>query len=197
MFWVPVAMICAIVWCVKAVVDRGTNTRSQVDVIQEYAAREKFIKDHEADIDLICDIKDWIMTHKQSDYVALIQGFMGDDDENWEWFTLKRFLNLILLAQKGKLTSLPERAPWIDYKPGRPRPYTLWEMTERFFLRLEDELRKNGVYVTAVASYGHGKYLPVREWVEKHGYAYCVDFTTDFTWKETALSNWIGNVEAP
>ena len=198
MFWIPVAMICAIVWLLKVLAEKSENSGAEKrDKMQEQFDRMKFKNEHTPDIDLIYDIKDWMMTHNHEDYVDLVKEFMNDRDDNWKYFARKsEYLELILLAQRGKTKMLYVKPPFIVYKPGDPRPYVLWEMAERFFLRLEEVLREKGVNVTAVGRYA-GFYRPVREWVERYGYAKYMNDDTIFSWKEITSPESMGRIDVP
>ena len=68
-------------------------------------------------------------------------------------------------------------------------PWLSYEMTEKFLLRIEEELKKHGVEARLVANYGNSLhnfvYYPVRDYVEKYGYGRegHINLSTEFRWE--------------
>jgi hypothetical protein len=128
---------------------------------------------------ILCDdsLEAKIWKEVEDDYAVketIVQDFMGYD---WKWRDLRAHkLDLaisIAMARKGKL-------PRQDIENGYSfylirNSYTLvdrMEMSEKFMLELEDELRFQGVNVTAVAKlpYKKSPTVSVRQFVKENGY---------------------------
>lgn len=98
----------------------------------------------------------------------IVKDFMNDDDPVWDKFTLAIFdpAACIIAARHGKVYSCRIDTP-SDELVG---PRSL-ELTERFVLKIEEELQKNGVRTFIIGNYPGGEnYVPVREYVKEHGF---------------------------
>lgn len=194
MFWIPIMAIAVVIYGVMFGFDKLQTGASSAAFNSYQTRRKSFAAAHEPDREL-----DWRASELEKNFQwrrEIIHEFMADNDHDWDSFVISHNIaKRIYLARQGKISWIDScgiRAPM----PGSGEyaispPWKVYELMERYMLRLEETLRENGVETTAVANYGSGyqhslKYYPVREYVKKFGYARegYVNFDTEFFWSQ-------------
>lgn len=198
MFWIPVMFIAACVLLVRYLVHSGQEAVAKSKHDAWKRSYESFCSSVEPDREL----KYRVDRECESSEVRakIVQEFMGDNNNDWRLFSMHKpeAARMVVLAKLGKLESpvfgfrIPSyfesasKSSKFNIEP----PWRNFEMTEKFLLKIEEELSKHGVEAKLVANYGNSTsgnyvYYPVREYVWKYGYGRedYINFSTEFHWE--------------
>ena len=174
MFWIPICAIMLAVWLVKKALDGvnaiGANKRAAAyaTVRQDFESRTRLSREAEYEITKRLD-------HNFDEQYRVVREFMGSDIEERDVraFTLSvlRPAYRILAMQRGCRwpvweldVDLPSQCSDMD------PPWKIYELAERLFLKLEDEMNKHGVQTKIMADYLENHFEPVRDHVARCGY---------------------------
>ncbi len=171
MFWIPICFLWLIIWLVS----KGVNTAGMymngpartVPIEKVYAARTRFI--HQTDL----SEQERVEISKTASGCKMIE-FMGDGDDDWNHFYFSTYTAyMIEAAKRGKLwenggpLGYSIGSIYSDYYVPAHKPL---ELTEKFLLKIEDELRAHGVDAVIMADYRQYYFSPVRSHVAQWGY---------------------------
>ena len=168
--WIAVFIVALILYTIKTIVQSNRLHKADAESKSFLICKQNFLEQTSIDHDLRNEIEERIGNKNYNARINIVKGFMGDDDPVWDKFALAVFnpAACVLAAKHGKVFGF---CCGID-APGQslvgPRSV---ELTERFVLKLEEELQKHGVQTFIVGSY-HGKNnnVPVRKYVAEHGF---------------------------
>ena len=187
MFWIPICAIVFAVWLVSRVFNgvktANSNKReaAHADVVREFEVKTALGREREYEINKRLD-------HNFEEQYRVIRDFMGGDIEEQDirpfaLSTLKPAYR-ILAAQRGCVWSGYDT--WTGTTPPMQNsqmnpPWKIFELTERMFLMVEDEMKKHGVQTKIMADYTENRFESVRDHVARCGYGK-LDGKVHFKW---------------
>lgn len=175
MVWIPICFVAVVIYTIRAFYEaaqEGKRENKESAFRNSYSSFCNRVKLSQKQRDEI----DNRLFRNREEEARVIYEFMGDGDPDWKLFYGSPWpAYMALSAEKyGKLydSSSIRYMLRLPGKKGRwPNPEKDWVMTEKFLLRVEDELNKHGVHTTIVANYlSDYKYSSVREHVRTCGY---------------------------
>jgi len=188
MFWIPICFLVFVWWLITkaygGVTAIGANRRAEAhaEAIREFQAKTNLSRELEYEIRKRLD-------HNFTEQRRVILDFMGSDIEEQDVFAFAvstlRPAYRILAAQQGRVWSMdgwggttpPMQSEMMD------QPWKIFELTERMFLRMEDEMIKHGVNTKIMADYIEYHFEPVREHVARCGFGK-LDGRVHFVWAQ-------------
>ena len=200
MFWIPVMFIAACVLAVRALAHQGMEARNKAETAAWERRRDLFRSATSPDRELLFEVSG--TTGSISERRRIVREFMSPERGDWDSFAMAGFdpAKMALLASRGKLppTGYDIQPPYLYSQKEHALlispPWKIFEMTEKYLLRVEEKLKDNGVDAVLVANYGNSpsgnfQYYPVRDYVAKYGFARdgYVGFGTSFAWAQCVV----------
>ena len=187
MFWIPVCFLVFVGWIIKKAVNEITDISARETQIMQSAAIHEFEQ-----LTALSREEEWEirkqLDHSFNKQFQIVRVFMDGDIEEQD---VKQFTcsilqpaYRILAAQSGHIwngydlytgTTLPPED--LTMNP----PWKIFELSERFLVKMESTLREKGVNAILMADYIANHFEPVREHVAAYGYGK-IDGRVHFKW---------------
>lgn len=176
MFWIPICFLVFVGWIIKKAVNGITSIGAREAQIMRASAIHKFEQ-----LTTLSREEEWEirkqLDHNFNKQFQIVREFMGDDIEEQDitQFTCSvlKPAYRILAAQRGRVwngydlytgTTLPSADLKMD------PPWKIFELSERFLVKIESALREKGINASLMADYIEYNFEPVREHIAAYGY---------------------------
>ena len=187
MFWIPICFLVFVGWVVKEIVNRIAG----IGKAKKQYTRSAAIHEFEQKTTLSRE-DEWIIRQQlDGNYqkqFQIVREFMGGDieEKDVQAFTYSTLYPAyrILAAQRGCVwngydlytgTTLPSQNMTMN------PPWKIFELSERFLVKIEETLREKGIKATLTADFIENSFEPVREHVAAYGYGK-IDGRVHFKW---------------